>query len=942
MAKELVKAPESLSVWMSNMKELVARQPKLGAVLHSYVQKYGHEFAHFENKTPAGTWVEGLSNVPFFQSDEDPKVDWDKKSREVPIFFQYGIGTPPYLFKVIRSLPDQALSLVVIEPNIDLLVYVLHMTHVYMAMPKGTSLTFFTLPEEVPENIRVSKGESADEELPLTILMRIIRDEALEWGLNVHGLFTVLLSKTAIHKGEEDAFRDDLLRMAKDVREWLLVRLQALGNSSHDTMLGLRQMALMSPWIVYGSQYESILAPFKDRPFVVVSAGPSLAKNYELLKDVQDRCVIVANDAVLKKLLSNGIRPHIVCALERGIATYDLLFKDTVQEYPEECGEILLISQAVCSPKLFGTWPGPKMIVGKGEVPVDQWFIVGTIHGRVIPSGSSVAHMCFGVAVTMGASSIALIGQDLAYGEEGVSHVSGVFSEEVMAKQQKGTGTKGVHIVPAALGGETETSELWLSFLRMFEARITSVDIDVFDCTEGGALIRGTIIEPFSEYLADHVASQSEFEETPAEVVLRIGVSTEKKTKLDSIKPFFEKANRDIDEAGDLIVAIAKSLDNVSAAALSPERRVRYATETAVLMDKLNRLNPMFAFIAQSYMYLSSAEIAVTRFLDNVETVERWIRIHREIVEGHVTIVRFIKNWLDYATDALYYYVDKDLPMMPFAPDVSYDRFKEVCETLGNGADQVSLRYEMDRLFTFADMVRDGWPGDALWSCAMFLLQESRSEEAEALMAAAAGDFEDLELPTEQIYAFFKDYARVSMTPDLCHLPKYDYARLLLENAIDLCGEDAEIKALLAELSERQKRFAVEIGMLAMGASYNRRYLDGWYAARSKAADAMSHNDPMTAMTTIWEGICKYGQYMPGLAAPHLNWLAKNMEKFFGAQDEPYKSTIDALWDDIASHMEVLKAVPIYYTAGFISALAKHGAGVVVLPTQEEESEIKV
>ncbi len=391
MAKELVHAPESLSVWMSNMKELVVKQPKLAAVLHAYVEHHGHTFGHFETKTPSGTWIEGLSTEPFFQSGEQPAVDWDKKSRDIPIFFQYGIGAPPYLFKVIRSLPDEALSLIVVEPNIELLAYVLHMTHVYMAMPRGTSLTFLTVPKEVPESIRLTKGESADEELPLDILSRVVRDEAMSLGLNVHGLFTVLLSKTAIHKGEEDAFHGDMLRMAKDVREWLLVRLQTLGNSSHDTMLGLRQMALMSPWIVYGYQYESIAETFKGRPFVVVSAGPSLEKNYELLRDVQDRCVIVANDAVLKKLLANGIRPHIVCALERGIATYNLLFRDTVQKYPEECKKILLISQAVCtvrhlagaeddrregrSPRRsmvhrgYHPWPGaPIRLVGRAHV----------------------------------------------------------------------------------------------------------------------------------------------------------------------------------------------------------------------------------------------------------------------------------------------------------------------------------------------------------------------------------------------------------------------------------------------------------------------------------------------------------------------------------------------------------------------------------------------
>ena len=61
MTKELMKAPDTLSVWESNMKELRTLQPKLAGLLDDYVAEHGHEFRHFENKTPAGRWIEGSS-----------------------------------------------------------------------------------------------------------------------------------------------------------------------------------------------------------------------------------------------------------------------------------------------------------------------------------------------------------------------------------------------------------------------------------------------------------------------------------------------------------------------------------------------------------------------------------------------------------------------------------------------------------------------------------------------------------------------------------------------------------------------------------------------------------------------------------------------------------------------------------------------------------------
>ena len=94
MTKELIKAPESLAVWESNMKELRSHQPRLAEVLDEYVAEHGHSFAHFETTTPAGRWIEGLTDEPFFESIEEPKFEWSRKKKEdkdKPVFFQYGV-----------------------------------------------------------------------------------------------------------------------------------------------------------------------------------------------------------------------------------------------------------------------------------------------------------------------------------------------------------------------------------------------------------------------------------------------------------------------------------------------------------------------------------------------------------------------------------------------------------------------------------------------------------------------------------------------------------------------------------------------------------------------------------------------------------------------------------------------------------------------------------
>ncbi|MDR1509555.1 MAG: DUF115 domain-containing protein, partial [Synergistaceae bacterium] len=516
MPKETRRAPESLSVWRSNMTELERRQPLLASVLKEYVDKNGHDFEHFENTTPAGKWIEGLTDEPFFERGGEPKFKWSRKSKKNPLFFLYGAGVPPFLFKAIRALPDNAMSLVVIEPSVALLAYVLHMTHVYQAMPPSAFLNFVAAPETT------EKIESLPEEerpLAVTRLQNDLRQEAFIAGITTVGIFTATQAEASVHPGEEETCGGVFKKIAHEMTEWIIIRLQMLGNSAEDTMLGLRQMALMAPWMLYGSRTEPLIGPFRGRPFVVVSAGPSLEKNFELLREIGGKGVIMAADAVLKRMIKSGILPHIVCALERGGDTYETLFAEAMDEYPDECSRILLVVCAVCTPKVFGRWPGPKIIVGKSEVPVDKWFINGILEGVTQPIGSSVAHMNYAIAAMMEASEIALIGQDLALGEGGRTHAAGLFNAEWEAALKNDARRSGGYMVPGALGGVVETTDVWLSFLRVLEQYIVHLKTPTYDCTEGGALIAGTSVTPFAGFISEHVAPLEPFGKTPAETV---------------------------------------------------------------------------------------------------------------------------------------------------------------------------------------------------------------------------------------------------------------------------------------------------------------------------------------------------------------------------------------------------------------------------------------
>jgi len=293
MAKKIL-PQNDLSVWEVNIKTLRPLQPELAKTLEEWVNEHGHCFEHEEIISGEGVWVSELAQSPFFQHNEAPQLPWRKNDR-ISVLFIHGVGTPPWLFQQLRAVPKDLLALIVIEPNIELLAYTLHMTHVYHAIPQICRMSFLISPKE--------------------------RDveEALRVNLSQMGTYAAADAKSLKHTGETEVFREGFDKLWAAIRERIVLKLSELGNSAEDTLLGLRQIALVSPWFAFGSSLNAIGDKYKGRPFICVASGPSLDKNFRLLKEINNRAVIVCADSSLKKLLGEGIVPHIVVALERGL-----------------------------------------------------------------------------------------------------------------------------------------------------------------------------------------------------------------------------------------------------------------------------------------------------------------------------------------------------------------------------------------------------------------------------------------------------------------------------------------------------------------------------------------------------------------------------------------------------------------------------------------------
>lgn len=234
---------------------------------------------------------------------------------------------------------------------------------------------------------------------------------------------------------------------------------------------------------------------FRGLPAVVVSTGPSLTKSLPDLKKIQDQCILIAADASLKILLAAGIKPHLVCTIERDEGTLDF-YKGALKNFTGEKPHIVTFSLA------------PRSVVNEMTAPL--WFgyrnmsyfgfFEAQVPRGVIAAGHSVAHFCARLAGYLGCSQIVLVGQDLAYDPESfTSHPMGFAYAEMserttlegLKKKIEARGEKLLY-VSGNLHPEVPTSTFYQMFLREFEVLVRDIGIPVKNATIGGARIEGT------------------------------------------------------------------------------------------------------------------------------------------------------------------------------------------------------------------------------------------------------------------------------------------------------------------------------------------------------------------------------------------------------------------------------------------------------------------
>ncbi len=262
-----------------------------------------------------------------------------------------------------------------------------------------------------------------------------------------------------------------------------------------------------------GEGVADLAGVLAGRPAIVVSAGPSLARNVDLLgrPGVRDRFVIVAAQTVLKPLLAKGIRPHFVAALDH----HEISGRFYEGLTASDVAGITLVVEPKVNPVVAAAFPGPIRCVGDDFLDTLLGPDLARPMGRV-PAGATVAHLAYLLARHMGCDPVVLVGQDLGF-TDGQYYAAGAAIHDVWAAELNEFNTlemlewQRIVRTRAHLRTHTDvfgrpiyTDEQMAAYLLQFQALFNADaarGLLTIDATEGGVAKSGTMARPLAEAL---------------------------------------------------------------------------------------------------------------------------------------------------------------------------------------------------------------------------------------------------------------------------------------------------------------------------------------------------------------------------------------------------------------------------------------------------------
>ncbi|EMZ7505328.1 motility associated factor glycosyltransferase family protein [Campylobacter upsaliensis] len=287
-----------------------------------------------------------------------------------------------------------------------------------------------------------------------------------------------------------EKFSDDIIKLNQTLLQSFTYAICSQGNDPLDSLQGIEQFILNLPFQLTRPNLKEFLEKRRNisKTAIIVSTGPSLMKQLPLLKEYREKALIFCADSAYPILAKHNIKPDFVCMVERSDFTAEF-FKHDFGDFDEG---ICFVLVSLVHPNAL------NYLKDKNYILINKTLYFADFMGfrdyDFEHPLSNVACMAYSLACELGAKNIILIGQDLAYDENGFSH-----PKDYQHGQDFESESKKFSILAYGGKGEVLTHTTWLLFKQNLEDIILRQSPTCYNATEGGARIEHCIEKSFKQ-----------------------------------------------------------------------------------------------------------------------------------------------------------------------------------------------------------------------------------------------------------------------------------------------------------------------------------------------------------------------------------------------------------------------------------------------------------
>ncbi|KQL46525.1 hypothetical protein AN963_16490 [Brevibacillus choshinensis] len=388
----------------------------------------------------------------------------------------YGVGLGYHIEAFLKQYPDVTFSLY--EPNISIFTKFLSVFDLSMWQPSKRLL-----------NVMI---ERSDEDLKLNL-------RKYTHLLDKEVKIIILNSYDRIYPESTRHFVKVFRESVYENKEMIATRLIF---SKREAINGLKNLPYMIklPNILHG--HKQI---FKDKPAIIVAAGPSLNDEYDNLRKIKEEglAYIFSVGSAINSLVAHGIYPDAAFSYDGSVMNakvFEKIIEDNITEIP-------LIFGSTIGYETLGKYPGKLANFFVLNDSIVDLLIKRQNEGELLTSQRlrTISSITMNVLHDIGCSPIILVGQNFGYlGDEyyakGIAYIN-----PATTKEQKETAVEVENVYGNIILSSRGHAEMRVEM----EDLISSIQpVNILNATKGGARIAGTTFMPLEEIISEKLLEQ--------------------------------------------------------------------------------------------------------------------------------------------------------------------------------------------------------------------------------------------------------------------------------------------------------------------------------------------------------------------------------------------------------------------------------------------------